>query len=319
MWNQGDSSSNVFIKNLKKSIGKNTIFDIFSGFGIILSLKIAVDEEGTSKGYGFIQFDTEKAANMSIEKVNGMLLQGKKVYVGKFIPRQERQKVKAYVYVKNFGEDMDDDKLRDMFEPFGKITSHKILVKDDGETKRGFAFVSYECNDAAESACIALNGKEISDGKIMYVGRSQMKGEPRKSYNNNFELENRQGLNLYVSNLDETLDKEDLRKHFSHFGTIASTKVIVDREGCSKGYGFVCFKSAKEASRAVDDLNGTTLGSRKMNVAFAKGKVRPDSLQSGALSGTGEGRQRAGYVILPVCNQGIQFRRPLRMPKSRNQ
>ena len=42
------------------------------------SLQIAMDENG-SKGYGFVHFETEEVARNAIEKVNGMLLNGKKV------------------------------------------------------------------------------------------------------------------------------------------------------------------------------------------------------------------------------------------------
>jgi len=39
-----------------------------------------MDDQG-SKGYGFVHFETQEAANNSIDKVNGMLLNAKKVYV----------------------------------------------------------------------------------------------------------------------------------------------------------------------------------------------------------------------------------------------
>lgn len=139
MWSQRDPSlrrsgvGNVFIKNLDKAIDNKAIYDTFSAFGNILSCKVATDEKGTSKGYGFVHFETEEAANTSIDKVNGMLLNGKKVYVGKFIPRKEREKelgekAKLFtnVYVKNFTEDFDDEKLKEFFEPYGKITSYKV-------------------------------------------------------------------------------------------------------------------------------------------------------------------------------------------------
>ena len=62
-----------------------------------------------------------------------MLLFDKKVFVGRFVPRKEREKelgekAKKFtnVYVKNFGEEMSEDKLHEMFGKYGKITSFKV-------------------------------------------------------------------------------------------------------------------------------------------------------------------------------------------------
>ena len=43
---------------------------------------MAIDERNTSKGYGFVHFETQEAADQAIQKVNGMLLNDKKVFVG---------------------------------------------------------------------------------------------------------------------------------------------------------------------------------------------------------------------------------------------
>uniref|UniRef100_V5G5Q5 Polyadenylate-binding protein n=1 Tax=Anoplophora glabripennis TaxID=217634 RepID=V5G5Q5_ANOGL len=289
MWSQRDPSlrksgvANVFIKNLDRSIDNKAMYDTFSAFGNILSCKVAQDENGTSKGYGFVHFETEEAANKSIEKVNGMLLNGKKVYVGRFIPRKEREKelgekAKLFtnVYVKNFGEDLSEEQLRVMFEKYGKITSYKIMSKDDGKSK-GFGFVAFESPEAAETAVEALNGKEIVEGKPLYVGRAQKKAERQQELKRRFEalkmerLNRYQGVNLYVKNLDDTIDDERLRKEFSPFGTITSAKVMME-EGRSKGFGFVCFSSPEEATKAVTEMNGRIVGSKPLYVALAQRK-----------------------------------------------
>ena len=140
MWSQRDPSlrrsgvGNVFIKNLDKSIDNKAMYDTFSAFGNILSCKVAQDADGGSKGYGFVHFGTEEAAMNAIQKVNGMLLNEKKVFVGRFVPRKEREKelgekAKKFtnVYIKNFGEDLGDEKLKEVFSKFGKITSYKLV------------------------------------------------------------------------------------------------------------------------------------------------------------------------------------------------
>ena len=139
MWSQRDPSlrrsgvGNVFIKNLDKSIDNKAMYDTFSAFGNILSCKVAQDTNGDSKGYGFVHFETEEAAVNAISKVNGMLLNGKKVFVGRFVPRKEREielgeKAKRFTncYIKNLHEDVTEQEMQELFTPFGKINSLKV-------------------------------------------------------------------------------------------------------------------------------------------------------------------------------------------------
>ena len=53
------------------------------------------------------------------------------------------------VYVKNFGEDMDEDRFRDLVEKYGKVLSLKVVISDQGRAK-GFGFVSYENPEEAQ-------------------------------------------------------------------------------------------------------------------------------------------------------------------------
>lgn len=287
MWSQRDPSlrksgvGNVFIKNLDKSIDNKALYDTFSAFGNILSCKVVCDENG-SKGYAFVHFETQDAADRAIEKMNGMLLNDRKVFVGRFKSRKEREaelgaKAKEFtnVYIKNFGDDMDDDRLKELFDKYGKTLSVKVMTDPTGKS-RGFGFVSYEKHEDANKAVEDMNGTELN-GKTVFVGRAQKKMERQAELKRKFELLKQerisryQGVNLYIKNLDDTIDDEKLRKEFSPFGSITSAKVMLE-EGRSKGFGFVCFSSPEEATKAVTEMNGRIVGSKPLYVALAQRK-----------------------------------------------
>lgn len=47
-------------------------------------------------------------------------------------------------------------------------------------------------------------------------------------------------MNLFVSNLDESVNEEALKSLFLEFGPVVSAKIITDKQsGTSKGFGFV--------------------------------------------------------------------------------
>uniref|UniRef100_A0AAX7V408 Polyadenylate-binding protein n=1 Tax=Astatotilapia calliptera TaxID=8154 RepID=A0AAX7V408_ASTCA len=287
MWSQRDPSlrksgvGNIFIKNLDKSIDNKALYDTFSAFGNILSCKVVCDENG-SKGYGFVHFETHEAAERAIEKMNGMLLNDRKVFVGRFKSRKEREaelgaRAREFtnVYIKNFGEDMDDEKLKELFSKYGPALSIRVMTDESGKSK-GFGFVSFERHEDAQKAVDEMNGKELN-GRQVYVGRAQKKGERQNELKRKFEqmkqdrMTRYQGVNLYVKNLDDGLDDERLRKEFSPFGTITSAKVMMEG-GRSKGFGFVCFSSPEEATKAVTEMNGRIVATKPLYVALAQRK-----------------------------------------------
>ena len=60
----------VFIQNLSDSIDNVGLQELFRKFGNVISCKVATFEDGKSKGYGFVQFESEESANAAIEKLN---------------------------------------------------------------------------------------------------------------------------------------------------------------------------------------------------------------------------------------------------------
>ncbi|KAI0306463.1 hypothetical protein B0F90DRAFT_1864238 [Multifurca ochricompacta] len=298
MWSQRDPAlrktgqGNIFIKNLDEAIDNKALHDTFAAFGNVLSCKVATDEQGRSRGYGYVHYETAEAAETAIKAVNGMLLNDKKVYVGHHISRKERQskleEMRAQftnLYVKNIDQDVTQDEFVELFNKYGSVTSAVIQLDDDGRSK-GFGFVNFENHDQAQVAVDALNDFEYN-GKKLFVSRAQKKAEREDELRKTYEAAKQekmgkyQGVNLYIKNLEDDIDDEKLRAEFEPFGTITSCKVMCDEKGTSKGFGFVCFSSPDEATKAVAEMNNKIIGTKPLYVSLAQRReVRRQQLES---------------------------------------
>ncbi|RYP68085.1 hypothetical protein DL770_008510 [Monosporascus sp. CRB-9-2] len=336
MWSQRDpnlrksGAGNIFIKNLDAAIDNKALHDTFAAFGNILSCKVAQDENGNSKGYGFVHYETDEAAAQAIKHVNGMLLNEKKVYVGHHIAKKDRQskfeEMKANftnVYVKNINTEATEDEFRQLFERYGDVTSSSLARDGEGKS-RGFGFVNFTTHESAAKAVEELNGKEFK-GQDLYVGRAQKKHEREEELRRSYEAARQekankyQGVNLYIKNLDDEVDDDKLRQMFADFGPITSAKVMRDsvseaeedmegkdkenkkesgddskeeegekrekksekRLGKSKGFGFVCFSNPDDATKAVAEMNQRMFNNKPLYVALAQRKdVRKSQLEA---------------------------------------
>lgn len=229
---------NVFIKNLDTAIDNKALYETFSTFGAILSCKVASDVAGRSKGYGFVQFEKEETAQAAIDKLNGMLINDKQVFVGHFVRRQERARSESgavprftNVYVKNLPKEISDDELKKTFGKYGEISS-AVVMKDQSGVSRCFGFVNFESPEAAAVAVEKMNGISLGED-VLFVGRAQKKSEREEELRRKFEqerisrFEKLQGSNLYLKNLDDSVNDDKLKEMFSEYGNVTSCKVCL--------------------------------------------------------------------------------------------
>jgi len=85
-------------------------------------------------------------------------------------------------------------------------------------------------------------------------------------------------MNIYVGNLDYSVDENDLQGIFEEYGTVSEVRVIKDKfNGRSKGFGFVTMNDSNEGKKAIEELNGATLEDRQITVNEAREKSESDS------------------------------------------
>jgi RNA recognition motif-containing protein len=189
MWSQRDPSvrrsgvGNIFVKNLHDGIDNKQLYDTFSLFGNILSCKVVTDKAtGLSKGYGYVHYETDEAAASAIEKLDGMLIDGREVQVGEFMRRDNRPDAQAFTncFVKNIPYEWDEKKLEDEFMKFGEIVSVSISMGKRKKMIKKKVEVAIKKEGEEEDGVPTEDKKEGEDMKVTEEKEGKENGENGK-------------------------------------------------------------------------------------------------------------------------------------------
>src|SRR3984957_8199971 len=94
---------------------------------------------------------------------------------------------------------------------------------------------------------------------------------------------------LFVGNLSFDTTENDLQDAFAAHGTVVEANLMMDRAtGRPRGFGFVTMSTPEEAQKAIEALNGKSVGGRALTVNVAK----PREERTGG--GGGGGRREYG-------------------------
>ncbi|ODV74896.1 uncharacterized protein CYBJADRAFT_117254, partial [Cyberlindnera jadinii NRRL Y-1542] len=273
---------NIYVRGLTHDIDTQDLHQLFGPFGTIISCKIVTDEFGRSQGYGFVNFNNGASADEAIEKLNGLLVNGSKLYLNHHIAKNERLERIDYerlhftnLYVKNLPESYNEDKLKTLFGDFGEVTSVLLPDGTSGQSAKRFGFVGLKTHQAALKAIEALNGKEVEPGCEIFVSRAYSRDERRHASHSppamNVPAQHYLPMsNLYVKNLTPAIDDDALYSAFAPYGIIVSAKIMTAEDGSPRGFGFVCYKTVQEASRALVAMNDSVLDGQVIHVSFAQ-------------------------------------------------
>lgn len=278
--------ANLLVKNLCNKVDSESLLHTFQYYGDLISVKVCLDELGVSKGFGFVRFASEKAAEDALKQINisNVMFGGKRVHVEKFIRKEERPDAKTIdpkeyknLFVKNFPKTWKDADLREKFEKFGEITSC-VIQKDENGDSLGYGFCSFAEHQMALAAVTELDNFEIEEGKKMTVCRAMTKYQRqaflriqaekyKQEMHDKFRF-----MNLYVKNFSDDVTDEKLKELFNEFGEITSCKVMTDEKNRSRGFGFVCFKNPEDAEKAINEMNNKMMNDRPLYVGYAQSK-----------------------------------------------
>lgn len=286
--------ANIFVKNLPPNLNSKDLNEIFKMFGQIVSCKVASDDNGSLKGFGYVQYKNPKSAKKAILSCQNVKIGTHTLEVELYDPKlksskesKENPKVSTFTncYVKNFPLSMTEEKLKKILEKYGKIDSLFFPKNENGVTV-GYACANFSTPDEAKKAIEALHNKELFTSEEMekeegltsepfYIQKAENKKERveiLKKQHEKLMLEGqRSKRNLYVSNIPDTFTKDEIKNIFLRFGTITDFK-ISKCAGSNKQYAYVCYSTPEEACIAFEKLDGTSLDENKLQISYYKTK-----------------------------------------------
>ncbi|CAO3668009.1 unnamed protein product [Umbelopsis ramanniana] len=242
----------VYLANLDKSIGEKTLRDTFSAFGSVTSCTVLSGCE--SSGTAAITFDTREAAKKAIKVINECLWNGEQIVAS--FERIEEHELQVTKIGKNSSIENSNSGSSDREQAIlPPEASSKASSLPDMATNRskGSSIVN---NPKKSSTVDKDTGVHTSDTSQRISNHKTDASEAKRE--------------LYIRNIDATLDERTIKKEFEAFVKVEQVRIVKQRKHDSpKTYGFVTVKSLQDANKLISEMSGKSLKSKTLHISFA--------------------------------------------------
>ena len=155
---QTNIKQSLLVKNIDCQMSQKEFYQKFLEFGDIVSGKIEYDENGISKGFGYIYYTNEDSAENAKKNLNGKYFYGKAIEIVNLIPGKKTKSNAITLFVLNIPNNISEKQLIEIFGKYGPVSNVSV-------NQRGFAYISY-ANFEGATKCL----KEMKSNPISFQG-----------------------------------------------------------------------------------------------------------------------------------------------------
>ena len=248
---QTNIKQSLLIKNIDSQMSQKEFYQKFLECGDIVSGKIEYDENGISKGFGYIYYYNEESAEKAKLNLNGKYFYGKAIEIVNLIPGKKTKTNAITLFVLNIPSNITEKELMPIFEKFGPVTNISV-------NQRGFAYVSYMNFEGATKCLKQMKAEPFSFPGMPNIVVKNVSSKEERDANKNFVKSN-EAYNFGIKNLniqfnllycdDEIKTDLDLDKQIRLFIKVvmlmdfSPKEVLIDFESMS---GLVQFEKLKD-------------------------------------------------------------------------
>jgi len=293
--------TNLIVNYLPNHINEEELVNMFSCCGQIQSVRIMKNDDGTSRGFGFVKYAQHKHALAAIDYFNGRPLADKVLKVAFSNPNGKRGCTN--LFVKHIPARWTSETLRKVFEIFGTVSDSKVL-ETNGKT-RLCGFVQFESYAAATQALAhrhgwtppranrpiqvhrAIKSYKHQDKRKANLLHSPHQLSPRSPIFSvpiedqnmsdsddliddmekvNEENDDAMMHSIFVYGLPYFLGAKEVYSLFTEYGKLEYFKLQTDNDGVSLGCAFVKYVSPSAQEMAISGLDNCSLFDRVIKI-----------------------------------------------------
>nr|CDS33989.1 expressed protein [Hymenolepis microstoma] len=178
--------SRIYVGSISFEIGEEEIRKAFSPYGPIKSISLSWDAAlQKHKGFAFVEFEVPEAASLVLEQMNGFMIAGRGIKVGRpsnapqtsSLEAELRQEPsnKCRIYIAGVHPKLSEGDIQTVFEAFGTVRScylePDVKFGQPEINHKSYGWIEFETEEAALAAVTNMNGFEIAQ-TVLRVGRA---------------------------------------------------------------------------------------------------------------------------------------------------
>jgi len=178
------------------------------------------------------------------------------------------------LWVGDVDQYMDEAYIHSLFAHTGEVVNVKIIRDKQTLLPAGYGFVEFTSHYAAQKALEAYNGQPIPGTNRTYRLNWAIFGLSDKRPAGISKTDGDGDHAVFVGDLAAEVTDEMLLNSFAQrYSSVRNAKVVFDpQSGGSRGYGFVRFGDENESQRAMSEMQGVFIGSRRIRLNSATPK-----------------------------------------------